>query len=550
MLPQIFRFVFYPLLLVMMFSCQGTTSTQQTQPISGPNILLAISDDQSYPHTSIYGFQSVQTPAFDRIAKEGVLFTQAFAGSPGCSPSRAALLTGRHCWQLEHAGTHASFFSPKYVSYPDLLKEAGYAVGYTGKGWGPGDWKESGRANNPAGPEWNLHTLSSEEGISNKDYSANFRSFLESRDSDQPFCFWFGAHEPHRKFGDGLGLKAGKQLSSVDVPGFLPDAEVVRSDILDYCHEIEWFDKHLGHMIHLLEEAGELDNTLILVTSDNGMAFPRAKATAYEYGVHVPLAIRWGKAVPAGRTVDDLIGFVDLAPTILEATGVAHPETHPMIGKSILSLLKSDKSGIVEPARTAVFSSRERHSSSRYHTLGYPQRVMRTHEYAYIRNFKPERWPSGAPVKYGVGNYPQKDAIQKQELGPEHGGYHDIDACPTLSYLIEQRESPDVSPYFHLSVDHRPSEELFNIQEDPFCLKNLATDPTYLSVLESLRTQLMEELTKTGDPRVNENGDIWETYPRLSRLRAFPEPAWAKEHPEGVPEQPWLEKHWAKQLGN
>lgn len=531
-------------------ACQGTNNRQSSSSVNRPNILLAISDDQSYPHTSAYGFLAVSTPAFDRVAKEGVLFTQAIAGSPGCSPSRAALLTGRHSWQLEHAGTHASLFSPQYVSYPDLLSAAGYAVGFTGKGWGPGDWKQSGRTNNPAGPEWNLHTLDSQEGISNKDYTANFRSFLDSRDQNQPFCFWFGAHEPHRKFGQGLGQAAGKDLSSVDLPGFLPDAEVVRSDILDYCHEIEWFDKHLGQMIAILEEAGELENTLIIVTSDNGMAFPRAKATAYEYGVHVPLAIQWGKEIPAGRTVNDLVGFVDLAPTILEASGVQHPGTFPMVGSSLLSLLRSGKSGIIEKERTAVFSSRERHSSSRYHSLSYPQRVMRTHEYAYIRNFKPERWPSGAPRKYGSGNYPSTDAVLNKEIGPEHGGYHDIDACPTLTFLVEQRESPEVAPYFHLTMDKRPSEELYDIQTDPYCLDNLAGDPGYASTLETLRKEMMSELERTEDPRVMGNGDIWETYPRFSRLRAFPEPDWAKEHPEDVPEQAWLQTHWDKQLDN
>src|SRR5262245_32846001 len=106
-----------------------------------PNILLAIADDWSWPHAGAYGCQFVQTPAFDRVAKEGVLFTRAFCASPGCSPSRAALLTGRPTWQLEHAGTHASSFSKDLAVYPDVLEAAGYHVGFTGKGWGPGNFK-------------------------------------------------------------------------------------------------------------------------------------------------------------------------------------------------------------------------------------------------------------------------------------------------------------------------------------------------------------------------------------------------------------------------
>lgn len=531
-----------------LLACNGSATDQAKQLPSRPNILLVIADDQSYPHSSVYGYEAIETPAFDRIAGEGVLFTQAFAGSPGCSPSRAALLTGRHCWQLEHAGTHASLFSPEYTVYPDLLEKAGYATGFTGKGWGPGNWKASGRTQNPAGPEWNqIRYDTVPEGISNKNYTANFKAFLDSRTQDQPFCFWFGAHEPHRTFGQGLGEESGKNPALVDVPGFLPDTHLIRSDILDYCFEIEWYDRHLGEIIDLLESSGELDNTLIIVTADNGMAFPRAKANAYEYGIHVPLAVRWGDHISSGRTVDDLVGFVDLAPTILDVCGVKHTGSYPMIGESILPILLSDKSGITAPDRTAVFSSRERHSSSRYHSLSYPQRALRTHDYLYIRNFKPERWPAGAPTKYGFGNYPSQDAVQNQIVGPEHGGYHDIDACPSLTFLIENRDAEEVSPYFHLAIDKRPAEELFDMRNDPECLHNLVSDPTHAQSLETLRAQMMAELTETKDPRVVGNGDVWETYPRFSRLRAFPTPNWALEYPEEVPEQPWLETHWKKQ---
>jgi N-sulfoglucosamine sulfohydrolase len=132
-----------PFITMLCFlSCNKTGSEQQGKRRAAteqkrPNILFAISDDQSFPHASIYGDKVANTPAFDRVAREGVLFMNAFAASPGCSPSRATLLTGRNCWQIEDAGTHASEFPAKYVVYPDILEEAGYFVGYTGKGWGP-----------------------------------------------------------------------------------------------------------------------------------------------------------------------------------------------------------------------------------------------------------------------------------------------------------------------------------------------------------------------------------------------------------------------------
>ena len=205
-----------------------------------PNILFVISDDQSYPHTSAYGYKAVSTPNFDRIAQTGILFTKAYVTSPGCSPSRASILTGRNDWQLEEAGTHGSSFPAKYEVYPKLLEEAGYKTGYTGKGWGPGDWKISGRKTNPAGQAYNSIKFANQpEGISNVDYAENFRQFYTEKKEGQPFCFWFGAHEPHRKFSKGIGLKNGKRLEEVVVPEFLPDTREIRSDILDYCFEIE-----------------------------------------------------------------------------------------------------------------------------------------------------------------------------------------------------------------------------------------------------------------------------------------------------------------------
>jgi N-sulfoglucosamine sulfohydrolase len=477
-----------------------------------PNILLAISDDQSYPNCSAYGDKSVKTPAFDRIAREGMLFTNAFCASPGCSPSRAALLTGRHTWQLEQAGTHASSFPKKYTVYPDILERAGYVVGFTGKGWGPGNFKVSGRTRNPAGNAWQKRRLKSPRGISNRDYAANFADFLKAKPKDKPFCFWYGGSEPHRQYQKGAGLKAGKKLADAFVPPFLPDTPEIRSDILDYAVEIEWFDSHLQRMIAALEKAGELDNTLIIVTSDNGMPFPRAKANCYEYGIHGVMAARWPAKIKPGRTVSDLVGFVDFAPTFLEAAGLKVPAT--MSGRSLMNVFASPKSGRVDPSRQRVFAARERHSSSRYKNRTYPIRAMRTDRYLYIRNFRPDRWPAGAPQKYNANG----------KLGPMHGGYHDIDACPSLTFLIQNRNKPGISKFFHLAVDKRPAEELFDVKNDPGNLKNLAADPHHAALLKRLRSEMDTELRKTGDPRVIDGGDVYESYKRYSRIRRFPPP--------------------------
>ncbi len=479
-----------------------------------PNILIAISDDQSYPHASAYGAKFVSTPAFDAVASMGALFMNAIAASPGCSPSRAALLTGRHPWMLEEAGTHASGFQGKYLSIADILSAAGYKVGYTGKGWGPGVW-EGFRPASPTGEHIHGRTLEpATTGIYETDYAANFEDFLDARKERAPFFFWYGGHEPHREFEEGSWRAAGKRLEDADVPGFLPDRPEIRGDILDYAVEIEWFDRQLAEMLAALEKRGELENTIIIVTSDNGMAFPRAKANAYEYGIHVPLAISWPAKIRRAQVVDDVVGFVDVAATILDAAGVSRPSTgFPMVGRSFLPQLIADDAA--PAAESVAFAGRERHSSSRWNNLGYAQRVIRTSTHLYIRNFTPERWPAGDPQKYDAPGV----------LGPMHGAYHDVDPAPSLDYLIENREDEEIASYLALSVARRPAEELFDIETDPDCLNNLAGDPANEQTRAALAQKLETYLRQTHDARVVGDGEVWETYPRLEGpMRSFPKP--------------------------
>jgi N-sulfoglucosamine sulfohydrolase len=465
-----------------------------------PNILLAIADDWSWPHAGAYGCRFVRTPSFDRVAREGVLFTTAFCASPGCSPSRAALLTGRPTWQLEHAGTHASSFSKKLAVYPDLLEAAGYHVGLTGKGWGPGNFKAGGRDRNPAGPGYaSARLMPPHKGISATDYAGNFQQFLAKRPKDKPFCFWYGGSEPHRAYEQGSGLRAGKKLSDAEVPPFLPDTDVVRGDLLDYAVEIEWFDQHLGRMLRMLEEAGAVENTLVVVIADNGMPFPRAKANCYEYGTHLPLAVRWPARVPGGRKIDDVVSYIDLAPTFLEAAGVKPPRE--TVGKSLVALLASGKSGRVDPARVRAFTARERHSSSRPNNLGYPIRAMRTKDYLYVHNFAPDRWPAG-------------DAQGR-------AGYFDIDGSPTKTFLMEHRDAKECGRYFQLAVGKRPAEELYDIKKDPASMVNVAEKPEYAATRDRLRAELERYLTETHDPHLQGKGAVFESYPRYSAIRKF-----------------------------
>ena len=462
-----------------------------------PNILFAISDDQSFPYASVYGTKGVYTPAFDQVAKEGILFNNAFVAAPQCSPSRAAILTGKNIWQLEEAGTHYSYFPKKFTVFTDLLEKAGYQIGYTGKPWAPGNWKKAGWSRNPVGPSYNKKLLKEvpAKGISKIDYSGNFEDFYANKPEDKPFFFWYGGYEPHRPYEDGSCLKAGKKLTDAIVPSFLPDAEIIRGDILDYAFEIEWFDSHLGKMIKFLKEKGELENTIIVATSDNGMPFPSAKANIMEYGTHVPLAVCWPEKIKGNRIVNDLVSLIDLAPTFLEIAGIKNiPE---MTGRSLSKILFSDKQGKVDAGRKYVLTGRERHSHARPDNLGYPSRAIRTRDYLYIRNFKPERWPAGNPP-----------------------GYYDYDNSPSKLFLLEKKN--EWPKQFNLAFSKRPAEQLYDIKKDPGCINNIAEDPAYLKIKKELSKILSDELKKQGDPRVTGNGDIFESYPRFGPMRDFP----------------------------
>ena len=280
----------------------------------------------------------------------------------------------------------------------------------------------------------------------------------------------------------------------MELPPYYPQNDRIKGDFLDYAYEVEWFDKHLGLMLDKLAEIGELDNTLVVVTSDNGMPFPRVKGQMYEHDFRLPLAICWPERVPSDRVVDDLVSFIDFAPTFLEAAGVSAPAA--MEGNSLLALLQSPHSGQVDPRRNRVFMGRERHDMGREGDVGYPVRCIRTEEYLYVRNFRPDRWPSGNPET----------------------GYTDVDSSPTKEVLLENHEHPE-DYFYKLIFAKRPAEELYQIKEDPSCVHNLAGDSHYEGIKKRLWQELEDKLEKTGDPRVCGNGDVFDTYEYVGQAR-------------------------------
>ena len=394
-----------------------------------PNILVCLADDWAWPDASAYGQTVVKTPTFDRLAREGVLFSNAFVAAPTCTASRAAMLTGLPPHRLERGGNLNGTLLKKFTTYPDLLEAAGYRVGYTRKGWGPGGLEGSGRNRNPAGPEF-------------KDFAAFLQQTVPP---DKPFCFWFGSRDPHRAYEEGSGVRSGLKPEDIRVPAFLPDTPAVRSDLADYYFAIQRFDREVGELLTPLEKAGRLENTIVIMTGDNGSPFPRAKPTCYDAGTHVPLAVRWPARIPAGRVVSDFVSLTDLAPTLLQAAGLPVPAE--MVGRSFLDVLVANGSGRIDAKRDRVFTERERHVVSRAEGKSYPIRSLRTDTFHYIRNLRPDLMPAG-------------DEDEKSSpLGP----FGDVDNSPSKSEIIARRGEPAIVPFYQAAFGRRPAEELYDV---------------------------------------------------------------------------------------
>lgn len=471
-----------------------------------PNILLCIADDWSWPYASITGEPQVSTPTFDRVAREGLLFEQAFASAPSCTASRGALLSGQYHWRLREAANLHSTFPDSIDVYPDLLARSGYHVGHTRKGWSPGKLKPGGRATNPAGARY-----------------ADFDEFMQRRKPGQPFCFWFGSVDPHRPYEKGSGVRAGKNPSQVRVPRALPDDPVIRGDMLDYFFEIERFDREVGEILGKLEKVGELNDTIVIMTADNGWPFPRGKATVYSFGTHVPLAIRWpGGIEKPGRKIDTLVSLTDLAPTFLDATGI-----RGLPDRTGLSLMPIFRNSEKRLDRTYVLTGMERHVACRdlgpgVPGGGYPMRAIRSKEHLLIRNFEADRWPMGdwKGVKEDGSANPGFDRLADSTFV----AFGDCDASPSKAFLIVNRDRPEIRPFFDSAFRKRPEWELYDLTNDPHELRNLATNPEHAGTFEMLKSELDRQLKASKDPRAFGEGTVFDRYEYLGNAPGSDQP--------------------------
>ncbi len=451
-------------ILLLTGSLLGCASSEENVQQDAPNIVFLFSDDQSSPDLGAYGNSAIQTPNLDRLADEGMVFRRGYVTSSQCSPSRASILTGQSPHVVGASRLHIDA-QPRYESLIEKLNEQGYYTGAFRK----------------------VHQSEIQEQFDfYGDGDADFSSFFESLPENQPFFLWFGTTDPHRGYNlDEYEYQ--HNPGDVIVPEYLPDTEEVRKDIANYYNEITRFDTESGEILNLLEERGSSENTMVVVSSDNGMPFPRAKATLYEAGVRVPLIIKWPDRIEPGST-DELVSLVDLPATWLDAAGAEIPEG--IGGKSLLPFFEDNETD----HREYIFAERN------WHDNWDPMRAVIGDRYKLIQNYRPE-----------VGYIPSLDIINSPS-------YQEIQR------LEEEGElSGNLSWYQQAS---RPQVEFYDLQNDPNEWNNLAEEAGYDSLINEYQQILSEWMNETHDFLPAPKG----SFPEGSNLNEMYDPLNAEEY--------------------
>ncbi len=458
-------------LICLVFGAQPTPAAEP----STRNVVLVVSDDQGQD-AGCYGNPAIKTPNMDRLAADGTLFTHAFCTTASCSASRSVILTGLYnhrTAQYGHEHTYHHFRTYGDIkSLPVLLTEAGYRTARIGKYHvGPEDVYRfdvalPGSARNPV------------------EMARNCRGFLSAKDA-RPFFLYFCTADPHRSGGffkdaphapNRFGNKPrGETYPGVErqtyrpqdvvVPPYLPDTPVCRAELAQYYESVSRVDQGLGLLMELLKQTGHWENTLFIYISDHGIAFPGAKTTCYEPGLRSPCIIRHPGVKQRGITSRAMISWVDLTPTILDYAG-GRPQTEPPLqGRSFLGVI-----GMENPAGwDEVYASHTFHEITMY----YPMRVVRERRYKLIWN-----------IAYGL-TYPSAS---------------DLWESPTWLDIYAKGPKAIYGKRTVEAYRHRPEWELYDLEQDPHEIHNLAEDREHTDVLARLKTKLRAFQEETRDP--------------------------------------------------
>jgi N-sulfoglucosamine sulfohydrolase len=442
---------------------------QQNSSIATPrqrNILILISDDQGIDQIGCYGNSKVYTPNLDALAKKGVRFTRAFTPSSSCSASRGSILTGLYPHQngqYGHAHSHHNFHLHEWVQpLPLLLKANGYQTGLIGKLHVGGTTEQF--TFDVVVPENEL--------MGNRDVQtmANKAGDFFNRDRDRPFFLLIGYSDPHRlglTFANepaypGIEAKT-YQPDEVEIPPYVPDLPEARAEMTEMYQAIARLDAGIGMVLDQLKQSGRYEDTLILYLTDNGIPFPGAKTNLYNSGVNLPLIVAHPQLIQPNQINRNLISFIDLVPTLLDYSQTNAP-THQLPGRSFLPILNAE----VSEDWSEAYLSHIFHGVHMY----YPMRGICTGKYKYINNLY-----SG--LKYPIA----LDILQsKTWQGMEARNLDKIGLRSLESYL------------------YRPSEELYDLENDPNELINIADHPRFTAVLETLRSKVQIMREATNDP--------------------------------------------------
>jgi uncharacterized sulfatase len=489
-----------------------------------PNILFLFADDWGR-YAGIYRDSTratvsdiIKTPNVDRVAGEGVIFNNAFVPAPQCTPTRGSIVTGMNFYRC---GSNAILMGGCWDEHPDpmeslpsfvnILRDKSYHTGNNTKTGPYGKIGGDDTFYHGAGVEYNKFSQVVSEADDKtaaknrllEEVRKNFRLFLNDRKPNQPFFYWFGPTNCHTPWAHG----SGEDLWGIDpdsfkgkLPKFLPDVEAVRADFSDYFGEVQAWDAMVGVMMEELEKTEDINNTLVVLAGDNGIpGIPRGKCNLYDLGVQVPLIMRWPSVIKKGRVVDDFVSLMDLAPTFLETAGINPPEN--MQAKSLMNIIRSNENGQIDKSRNHVIVGRERHAPvARADKLPYPSRAIRTKDYLYIRNFKPERWPV-------CESYLLADII------------NDLDESQTHTFFLEHMNDLEIKPYLELNFGKRPAEELYDLSKDVDQMNNVALKPEYSAVKQQLSKKLLKILEQTKDPRLQNDAFDYPPYVVESDIR-------------------------------
>lgn len=434
-----------------------------------PNIVFILSDDHSYPFLGCYGREEMKTPNLDRFAAEGIKFRRMFTGAPQCVPSRATIMTGRS----PVAARITRFSSPlprDEITFPEILrKEGGYFVGCLGRTY---HLDGSGKAPEASSKVFDEHRmLTFKERFNYVDASGQeavpqkMKEFFDQRPKDAPYFLWVGFSDPHHAWNSG---KNPPDPAKLKVPGFLPDLPGVREDLSRYEGEIEHCDADFQRVLDIVKERAGLENTLILFMGDNGMAFPSGKGSLHDPGLNVPLLAWWPGVIKPGGDSSALISGEDIAPTCLEAAGLAVPER--ISGVSFMPLLKGES---FPKERTYIFAERGPHGSSTFteNTAASSvdfSRCVRSAGYKLIYNVSP--YQRYAPVD-SAGDPSWKDITKAHEEGRLASEFEAI--------------------WF---THPRPVYELYDLKQDPSELHNLYGQKGLEAVTMELKTALQRKM--------------------------------------------------------